>query len=79
LGEVAITPDRYRECLAIVGQSQRGLSDVLGCSDRLTRGWATGRSDIPPGIAAWLEEWAATRLAHPDPSPPDDWHRTGGE
>jgi hypothetical protein len=27
------------------------------------------------GISEWLEEWVAIRLAHPDPLPPEDWHR----
>jgi len=72
--DVLMAPDRYRECLAIVGQSQRALADVLGCSDRLTRSWATGRAAIPAGIAAWLEAWVAIRQAHPDPLPPEDWH-----
>jgi hypothetical protein len=70
-----MTPDRYRECLAIVSQSQRALADLLGCNDRLTRAWATGRSAVPCGIARWLEEWVAIRQAHPDPAPPEDWHK----
>jgi hypothetical protein len=28
---------------------------------------------IPEDIAAWLEEWAAIRLAHPDPPLPQAW------
>jgi hypothetical protein len=71
-----MTPARYRECLGIVGQSQSGLADLLGCNARLTRAWATGRSEVPCGIARWLEEWVAVRLAHPDPKPPTDWHET---
>jgi hypothetical protein len=70
-----VTPDRYREFLAVLGLFQRGLAPILGCSDRLPRTWATGRSAIPVGIAAWLEERVAIRQAHPDPVPPEDWHR----
>jgi hypothetical protein len=70
-----MTPTRYRECLAAVGQSQRGLAAQLGVSDRLTRAWASGRSRISDDIAAWLEEWAAIRLAHPDPPPPQAWRQ----
>jgi hypothetical protein len=69
-----MTSGRYRECLDFLGLSQRGLAPILDCNDRLTRSWATGRSDIPLGIAEWLEEWVAVRQAHPDPLPPDDWH-----
>jgi len=71
-----MTPARYRECLAFLDLSQRGLAPILGCSDRLTRAWATGRSLVPIGIAEWLEEWVAIRQAHPDPLPPEDWHRS---
>ena len=74
----AMTPTRYRECLDFLGLSQRGLAPILGCSDRLTRSWATGRSAIPSGIAGWLEKWVAVRQAHPDPLPPDDWHDLAG-
>jgi hypothetical protein len=73
-----MTRDRYRECLATVGQSQRGLADVLGCSDRLTRAWASGGNRIPANVAAWLEAWAALRLAHPDPEPPVSWRSGRG-
>jgi ribosome-binding protein aMBF1 (putative translation factor) len=71
-----MTPDRYRECLAALGLSQRGLAPILGCSDRITRAWATGRSAVPVAIAEWLEAWVAIRLAHPDPKPPADWHHS---
>jgi hypothetical protein len=74
-----MTPDRYRECLDFLGLSQRGLAPLLGCSDRLTRGWATGRSAIPAGIAEWLEEWVAIRQAHPDLLPPENWHKRQSE
>jgi hypothetical protein len=70
-----MSPDRYRHCLDFLGLSQRGLAPILGCSDRLTRNWASGRSAIPVGIASWLEEWVAVRQAHPDPLQPEDWHR----
>jgi hypothetical protein len=70
-----MTPTRYRECLDVLGLSQRGLAPILRCSDRLTRSWATGRDIIPCEVAAWLEAWVAIRLAHPDPPPPENWRR----
>jgi hypothetical protein len=32
-----MTPTRFRECLAFLGISQRGLAPYLGCTDRTTR------------------------------------------
>jgi hypothetical protein len=68
-----MTPTRYRECLAVLGLSQRGLAPLLGCSERLTRAWATDRTAIPAPVAEWLEAWVRNRLEHPDPQLPKDW------
>jgi hypothetical protein len=68
-----MTPTRYRECLAALGLSQRGLAPLLDCSDRLTRAWATGAVAIPGPVAEWLEAWVRHRLA--EPLPPKDWRR----
>ena len=65
-----MTPQRLREVLALLHWSQRGLADTLGCADSLTRGWARGRSVVPDGVAAWLEELAAFQAQHP---PPERW------
>jgi hypothetical protein len=70
-----VTPIRYRECLAALGISQRGLAPYLACSDRLTRAWATGAVTIPPLVAAWLETWVRHRIEHPEPKPPLGWRR----
>ena len=70
-----MTPTRYRDCLNTLGLSQRGLAPILRCSERLPRAWATGREIIPSEVADWLEAWVAIRLAHPDPSPPENWSR----
>jgi hypothetical protein len=48
---------------------------LLGCSDRVTRAWATDKSTVPTEIAAWLEAWVANRRDHPDPLPPENWRR----
>jgi hypothetical protein len=73
-----MTPTRYRECLATLGLSQRGLAPYLECSDRLTRAWATGAVGIPKPIAEWLEAWMRNRIEHPDPLPPKDWRSRCG-
>ena len=70
-----MTPARYRECLELLGLSQNDIARSLGCSDRMTHRWASGKIRVPVGIANWLEAWVAVRLAHPDPLPPDDWHQ----
>ena len=70
-----MTPARYRECLDLLGLSQNDIARSLGCSDRMTHRWASGKIRVPVGIANWLEAWVAVRLAHPDPLPPDDWHQ----
>jgi hypothetical protein len=69
-----MTPNRYRECLDMLGITAADLARKLGCSDRLTYRWASGKIEVPIGIANWLENWVAVRLAHPDPLPPEDWH-----
>ncbi len=65
-----MSPQRFREVLAVLHWSQRGLAEILGCADSLTRGWARGRSTVPPAVAAWLEDLAAFHARHP---PPERW------
>jgi hypothetical protein len=60
-----MTPERYRECLDLLGLTQRGLSRVLRCSDRLTREWATGVSGVPREVAVWLEASVVLRKDKP--------------
>lgn len=67
-----MTPDRLRECLALLRWSQRGFAEALSCDDRLVRRWASGDATIPPDVAAWLEALAAAHAAHPAPS---GWRR----
>jgi hypothetical protein len=69
---------RYRACLELLGISAADLARKLGCSDRLTYRWTSGKVEVPVGIGRWLEAWVAVRLAHPDPLPPDDWHPPPG-
>lgn len=62
-----MTTDRLRAILAALGWSQRGLAAILGCPDTLTRGWARGRSPVPPAVASWLERLAVAHEAEPLP------------
>jgi hypothetical protein len=70
-----VTPARFRDCLTALGLSANDLARILDCSDRITRRWASGRTEVPIGVGRWLEKWVAVRRAHPDPTPPEDWHQ----
>jgi hypothetical protein len=60
-----MTPDRLRECLALLHWSQRGLAEILYCDDRLIRRWAQGSEPVPESIARWLERLASALEASP--------------
>lgn len=62
-----MTPDRIRECLAMLHWSQRGLSDILRCDERRVRRWATGQYEMPEDQARWLERHAQAMEADPPP------------
>ena len=61
-----MTPQRLRECLALLRWSQRGLADALDADERQVRRWAAGAA-IPPAVAAWLDRLAAYHAKHPPP------------
>lgn len=65
-----MTPDRFRECLALLHWSQRGLADVLRMDERQIRRWATGAYAVPEPIAAWLEKLARFHERNPPPEKP---------
>ena len=62
-----MTPDRLRECLALLRWSQRSLAAALAVDERQVRRWATGAAVIPEQVAAWLERRAAAMAADPPP------------
>jgi transcriptional regulator with XRE-family HTH domain len=61
-----MTPDRFRECLALLHWSQRGLADILGMDERQVRRWASGAT-IPEPIADWMEKLARYHERNPPP------------
>ena len=67
-----MSPDRFRECLALLRWSQRGLADALECDNRLVRRWAAGDAEIPASVAAWLETLAKVLAEMPAPT---GWRR----
>ena len=58
--------DRFRECLALLCWSQRGLAAILDMDERQARRWAAGAA-IPENVAAWLETLARFHACHPPP------------
>jgi ribosome-binding protein aMBF1 (putative translation factor) len=62
-----MTPTRFRECLGLIGWSQRGLSTRIESDERLVRRWASGDAEIPPSVAEWLETLAKIHAEFPSP------------
>ena len=62
-----MTPERLRDCLATLHWSQRGLAEILNAHPTTVRRWAAGTQDIPPGVAAWLDELADYARQRPYP------------
>lgn len=66
-----MTPDRFRDVLAELHWSQRGLADILARDERQVRRWASGQYPVPDDVAAWLEKLATFHAASPPPGKPD--------
>ena len=62
-----MSPDRFRECLALLHWSQRGLAEILDTHPTTVRRMATGSAAIPGN-----EELAAAHKARPVPA---GWQR----
>lgn len=63
-----MTPTRLRECIEILGWSQRGLARMLGRDEGTARQWARGATRIPDDVAAWLERLARFHERNPPPA-----------
>ena len=63
-----MTPDRFREVLALLDLPQRGFARLLNRPEGTVRQWARGVVVIPADVAAWLEALAAFMAAHPLPA-----------
>jgi transcriptional regulator with XRE-family HTH domain len=53
-----MTPERFRECLALPGWSLRRLAQRLGIDDAAVRKMAGGKKPVPANLKTWLEEIA---------------------
>ena len=58
---------RFRECMDLLGWSQRQLADYLDIGVTSVQRWAMGRIVIPDNVAAWLEARAAHMVRYPYP------------
>ena len=63
-----MSPDRFREVLALLDLPQRGFARLLNRPEGTVRQWARGVVTIPADVAAWLEALAAFMVAHPLPA-----------
>lgn len=61
-----MTPTRLRECLDVLGWSQRGLAGHVAYAEGTVRMWARGALPVPSDVAKWLE----TRARHAERTPP---------
>jgi len=62
-----VTPDQFRDCLAALDWSQRGLAQRLGVQPTTVRRWAAGTGRIPEEVARWLERVAQPLQREPRP------------
>ena len=62
-----MTPDRFRDCLAVLHWPMRSLAKRLGLDERQVRRWAYGEATVPSPLAAWLDDLARHHEARPTP------------
>jgi DNA-binding transcriptional regulator YdaS (Cro superfamily) len=61
-----MTPTRLRQCLDVLGWTQRGLARLLDRQEGTIRQWARGAVQIPDDVARWIE----VRSRHAERTPP---------
>lgn len=62
-----MTPERFNQCLAMLGWSIREVARQLGAPPTRPRYWSEGRYPIPDAVARWLEHLAAAHERYPPP------------
>ena len=62
-----MTPARLKDCLLVLGWSQRGMADMLCVHETRIRRWVHGVLPVPDEVAAWLETLTAVHVAHKAP------------
>jgi len=63
-----VTPERFHDCLEILGLGNHHFVSWLNIRDRLVRRWRSGDREIPPEVEVWLEGLVAWWLEHPPPT-----------
>ncbi|MBI0435867.1 hypothetical protein [Roseomonas sp. KE0001] len=58
-GPMTMTPERFTECLDLIGWTKRGLARHLGCDAAAVRRLANGHRPIGSDLETWLEVLAA--------------------
>lgn len=53
--------------LALMDMSERSLARLTGYPYGRVRGWTSGRSPVPPALAAWIRQHVAFWQRHPPP------------
>lgn len=67
-----MTPERFSECLKILGLSMRKLAEILDTHSTTIQRWSKGQQPIPENLEEWLEKQTEARTAYPLPK---DWER----
>lgn len=65
-----MTPEEFRDCLASLRWSQRGLADILDVNQTTIRRMASGQMPIPENVAGWLIKASEFLSSNPLPA---DW------
>lgn len=65
-----MTPEEFRECLASLRWSQRGLADILNMNPTTIRRMASGQMPIPDSVSDWLIKASEFLSSNPLPC---DW------
>lgn len=68
-----MTPTTFRETLAALGWTTRGLARLLGRPQRTVQSWLD-RAAIPDDVAAWLQRRADAHEAAMRDDPPPGAH-----
>ena len=50
-----MSPERFNECLELIGWTRRGAARRLGCDPGAVRQMANGRRPVHANFGAWLE------------------------
>jgi len=58
-----MTPDHFDDCLQAIRWTPGVLAGVLGCEESLVRKWATGQTEVPVAVEAWIKALAAIHRA----------------